>query len=958
MAKTAHLTWGLSLCRLKIPSVLLDSRLSKLSLSTCSFFSVPSGLRLRSRPSLRRPCSQASLQVPHTDDIELDLVIGPLQLASQCIKERDKIATAGGNFPKLSFYDDKNLIVSYDRLCTSELLIDLLHIFFMFSDPGMRFIVYLASLALSLAALSILKLHKLLEWLTMDSIGPMETVDKQELQTKSSLISEILRAVALRYSRCNLHEYSSAPSLLSAPKNPVSNSCSQTQILCQETSTSTPTSPSESRRSSSQQLCFHARGLSGSVSEQCLLCLVRGMDEGFDGSGLLRPQQRCNSESSISSSPSSPRWPKPSRINAGICRTQVTSDTSSWCLSVELCSSSTPASEKTGLCLASAVRNGASRIWRVPKSPATHFYSHSCGETPPRRPQKLVACVAPTTANSITSAVPPSPSAVIQLSSMPHKVPLVSEKCQKPVSPAPFHVVIEETEPKMETALFTEELLALTLAAVTSTPAPPLLLLPSQETPIIRRDCGIGTMVATRDSACSPIQFSDEDSSQIGDHPDSEGLELDDEGVYFTYDYRDRVFCHEEEMEYEEIEGSEPTSHQRSQRSFERHKGEGFSDLVALTSSISDDLLQLESGCQELIQRVHANRIELDRVNDSLSFVWDYKDDCAEADTQAMEKSCSMNSSVYTHQYTPMGASMISNTGSCCACNCHFMNKDSPSPESDMLSSLTVVPADEGILHPAVSFQEDDVESLTDHQSHPHRRSSSHQHLESNSTSSLNDVSSGSLHVQSVTPLFQLFAYHYEILFPYYFPGKWIRSQKEKKTNHGSVIVSGPRCVCYKTVNKELSGQQNNETIDDKLSKYINNKHLGNVTDSLTVGALDDEPEMCDFARRIRAEATGILQRFQIIQNEERRKKQKGILITPVNSSIDFPNRMNGVAFDVTSQFEVSWSGNITITTELAPDKLPIKLFTYKNPPSLSNADPMLPSIQTCSFIYFKEAIG
>lgn len=39
-----------------------------------------------------------------------------------------------------------------------------------FCGLGMRFIVYLVSLALSLAALSTLKLHKLLEWLTMVSI--------------------------------------------------------------------------------------------------------------------------------------------------------------------------------------------------------------------------------------------------------------------------------------------------------------------------------------------------------------------------------------------------------------------------------------------------------------------------------------------------------------------------------------------------------------------------------------------------------------------------------------------------------------------------------------------------------------------------------------------------------------------------------------------------------------------
>lgn len=324
------------------------------------------------------------------------------------------------------------------------------------------------------------------------------------------------------------------------------------------------------------------------------------------------------------------------------------------------------------------------------------------GETALRRSQKLVACVAPTTVNSMTSTVPPSPSSVIQLSSTTLKVLLDTEECQKPVSLTLFHSVLEEAELKMETIPLTEEPLALTLACITSAPA--ALLLPSLETPIVRRDCGVDTKVTTRDSACSPIQFSDEDSSQIGDHPDAEGLELDDEGVYFAYDYRDRLFCHDEEVECEEIDDFRPSNPQRSLRAVERHNGEGFSDLVALTSSISDDLLQLESGCQELIQRVHANRIELDRVNDSLSFVWDYKDECTGASTQAMEKSwSSITSSIYTHRYTPMGGSMISNTGSCCACNCHFVDKDlgqQPSSESDMLSNLTVVQADEGIIHP------------------------------------------------------------------------------------------------------------------------------------------------------------------------------------------------------------------------------------------------------------------
>uniref|UniRef100_A0A5K3EHP7 Ricin B-type lectin domain-containing protein n=1 Tax=Mesocestoides corti TaxID=53468 RepID=A0A5K3EHP7_MESCO len=135
MVKSARLTWGLSLCRLKIPSFLLDTGLGKHALSTSSItppavsFKGTARCQRHPQPSLKSPRSQNSPN--NSDDIELALIITPSQLASHCTNAGPPITSAG------------------------------------VSDPRMRFIVYLVSLALSLAALSILKLHKLLEWLIM-----------------------------------------------------------------------------------------------------------------------------------------------------------------------------------------------------------------------------------------------------------------------------------------------------------------------------------------------------------------------------------------------------------------------------------------------------------------------------------------------------------------------------------------------------------------------------------------------------------------------------------------------------------------------------------------------------------------------------------------------------------------------------------------------------------------------
>ena len=176
----------------------------------------------------------------------------------------------------------------------------------------------------------------------------------QELRTKSALISEILRAAALRYSRGEVHTSEATPVPSSYQQHP----------LRSVTSTSTSTCDSKpSHVSSNTELCFHARGISSAVSEECRLCLVQGSIHA--GPGLMH--HRRHSESTVSA-PRSPtvRWSKPSRSNAGVCRAQVVSNYSTWCLSLEMCSNQQLSTGvEGGLHLASAVRHGVSRVWRL-----------------------------------------------------------------------------------------------------------------------------------------------------------------------------------------------------------------------------------------------------------------------------------------------------------------------------------------------------------------------------------------------------------------------------------------------------------------------------------------------------------------------------------------------------------------------------------------------------------------
>ncbi|KAL5964719.1 hypothetical protein TSMEX_007546, partial [Taenia solium] len=714
MAKTLRFTWGLSLWRLKIPSFLLDAWIDKQSISTSALVAASNSFKLRSHPLSRHRYLRKSLeslgQTASGDDCELTLIIDSPSLSSQCTEGKVKLMHAG------------------------------------VSDPGMRFLIYLVSLALSLAALSILKLHKLLEWLMVDSDAPSVAARLQELRTKSALISEILRAAAFRYTQFVSHPYV-VPVSLSKTSTPPSH---QQQPPYYVTPTSTPSVESQ-QMPSSPGMCFHTCKLTSAVSAQCLLCLVRGSEDDVYAN-LSLGRQRSHSESTVTVSPV--RWPKPSRPNAGICRTQVISNASSTCLSVEMCSGHhSPFANNSGLHIASDVKNGASRSWRFSTDPVTprklHTEGSSSSSTPLfHRSPKLVACVAPTSTS--IAAAPPSPSPPsVRPSSSSSKVTPNALEFQKTVPRTNLFAALEVMDQEFEGVFLSEEVRVMNLAAVASVkryyfyPHPQSLLPLPPSISVVRRDCAVNARCETREAATSPLI---EEDLEEDDHPEAEGLELDDEGVYFTFDLHNRTgVCFEEYTDKEEEENEGGSTEPRETCRTSARYGEGLSDLVALTNSISDDLLQLESGCQELIHRVHANRIELDRVNDSLSFVWNNKDECASAAPNSTSASVMENSwssggscSIFTHRYSPMGASFISSNGSCCPCNCHreeleaVVNQPDPELSSEMLSSLTLVHSeslpDEKLFHPAVSapsFEGDNTASWRHTNASPHQCSSS-----------------------------------------------------------------------------------------------------------------------------------------------------------------------------------------------------------------------------------------
>ncbi|KAL5104488.1 hypothetical protein TcWFU_006442 [Taenia crassiceps] len=666
MAKTVRLTWGLSLWRLKIPSFLLDAGIDKQAISTSAFVAASTSLESRSRPFSRPRYIRRSLeflrQSTSSDDSDLTLIIDSPKLSSQCSEGKVKMMHAG------------------------------------VSDPGMRFLIYLVSLALSLAALSILKLHKLLEWLMVDSDAPSVTARLQELRTKSALISEILRAAAFRYTQFVSHPCV-VPGPLSKTLTPPSHP-QEPSYHVTPTSTSSVESP---QTPSSPGMCFHSCNLTSAVSAQCLLCLIRS-PEGDVYANLGLSRQRCHSESTVTASPV--RWPKPSRSNAGICRTQVVSNASSSCLSVEMCSGHhSPFANNSGLRIASDVKNGASRFWRLSADLVTPRKLHTDGSPSSsplfHRSPKLVACVAPTSTSIAAAAPPPSsPSVRSSSTTSSSKVAPIALEFQKIVPRTNLFAALEELDHEFEGVFHSEEVCAFNLAAAAS-----------MKRPIVRRDCGVNARCETREAATSPLV---EEDLEEDDHPEAEGLELDDEGVYFTFDLHNHNGpCFEEYADKEE-------------------EDEGGSTESRGTS-------RLESGCQELIHRVHANRIELDRVNDSLSFVWNNKDECASvvpssASMSVMENSWSSGAScsTFTHRYSPMGASFISSNGSCCPCNCHredlaeaVVNQPDHELSSEMLSSLTLVLSeshpDDKLFHSAPSLEGDDKSAWRDTNSPPHQ---------------------------------------------------------------------------------------------------------------------------------------------------------------------------------------------------------------------------------------------
>ena len=344
----------------------------------------------------------------------------------------------------------------------------------------------------------------------------------------------------------------------------------------------------------------------------------------------------------------------------------------------------------------------------------------------------MIACVAPTSPCTATTT---------EQLPQPTSSPTLTESSAIKVNPETqyakilFSVLeqgVEEGSKELESAFIFEETRPLFIPGVSTPLMPYTLPETSSVTPVIRRDCGVDACIQTRDTASSPHVFREMDENEdlecSEDHPDAEGLELDEEGVYFAFDYNDHPALYIDHQDHEGCEDIlEGMVKPRQSCSEETRYSEGLSDLVDLTTSISVDLLQLESGCQELIHRVHANRIELGRVNDSLSFVWDNKDEYTGSVSRSsiMEqssRSCDGDSadSISTHRYSPLGASFISFSGSCCRCSCHLEEIPSkPESLSEVLSTSTIVQSDS--FPNDELFQVNDNSTLRDTINHHHK---------------------------------------------------------------------------------------------------------------------------------------------------------------------------------------------------------------------------------------------
>ncbi|KAL5104390.1 hypothetical protein TcWFU_000602 [Taenia crassiceps] len=80
--------------------------------------------------------------------------------------------------------------------------------------------------------------------------------------------------------------------------------------------------------------------------------------------------------------------------------------------------------------------------------------------------------------------------------------------------------------------------------------------------------------------------------------------------------------------------------------------------------------------------------------------------------------------------------------------------------------------------------------------------------------------------------------------------------------------------ILNKIEQKEIAAAQACSQVEEKLSQFVENEYSVHTKCADPMAAfLDDDPEVKDFARRIRSKVTGLIQHAQIIENEQRRKK-------------------------------------------------------------------------------------
>ncbi|CDS39842.1 conserved hypothetical protein [Echinococcus multilocularis] len=74
---------------------------------------------------------------------------------------------------------------------------------------------------------------------------------------------------------------------------------------------------------------------------------------------------------------------------------------------------------------------------------------------------------------------------------------------------------------------------------------------------------------------------------------------------------------------------------------------------------------------------------------------------------------------------------------------------------------------------------------------------------------------------------------------------------------------------------KEVASAQMCSPVDEKLAQFVDKEYSINATCAdPTIALLDDDPRLKEFARRIRSKAMSLIQRAQIIENQQRRENQ------------------------------------------------------------------------------------